>query len=153
MVDRTCRSCGEAKPDEDFHRGPHGEGRRPDCKPCANAKRRARYATAGGRDISYGQVLRREYGLTLAEYGDMLRRQAHRCAICRRPQHSLVSKGGTETRRLMVDHDHVTGAIRGLLCHRCNQLVWAIEDNHTTLDAIRQYVEQWRESFGSGAPL
>lgn len=42
----------------------------------------------------------------------MLAEQAGGCAIC-----------GAEpkTRRLHVDHDHKTGAVRGLLCYRCNR--------------------------------
>jgi hypothetical protein len=55
-----------------------------------------------------------------------------------------------DLRRLAVDHDHVTGTVRGLLCHRCNLLVWALEDNHTTLDAIRAYLEDFRASFAAG---
>lgn len=56
-------------------------------------------------------------------------------------------KLGNRIKRLSVDHDHITGAVRGLLCHRCNILVWALEDNHTTLSAIQAYIEQWRASF------
>lgn len=51
-------------------------------------------------------------GVTDAEYAAMLARQRGGCAIC----------GTTpKTRRLNVDHDHRTGAVRGLLCHRCNR--------------------------------
>lgn len=51
-------------------------------------------------------------GVTDAEYAAMLERQGGGCAIC----------GTTpKTRRLNVDHDHKTGAVRGLLCHRCNR--------------------------------
>lgn len=51
-------------------------------------------------------------GVTDAEYAAMLARQGGGCAIC----------GTTpKTRRLNVDHDHRTGAVRGLLCHRCNR--------------------------------
>lgn len=153
---KTCKTCGETKDEAEFHPAAYGKGRRPHCKACTSARRRAEYAegTAGrGRDVSYGQVLKREYGLTLEDYNALLRKQAHRCAICRRPQNAVVRKGNSQARRLAVDHDHVTGTVRGLLCHRCNILVWALEDNHTTLDAIRRYVEEFRESFGSGAPL
>lgn len=152
---KICKTCGETKDEADFYRS-RRDGLRPSCKACISAKRKAEYVTGQGsrsRETSYAQVLKREYGLTLDEYNALLRKQAHRCAICRRPQNAVVRKGRGEPRRLAVDHDHVTGTIRGLLCHRCNILVWALEDNHTTLDAIRRYVEEFRESFGSGAPL
>lgn len=48
------------------------------------------------------------------ERAAMLAAQGGRCAICRKPP----KIGG---RRLHVDHDHVTGRIRGLLCHYCNR--------------------------------
>lgn len=151
-MDKRCASCGETKPVAAFY--PLGGGRpgyRSYCKMCTTAKKRDAYQRLGGRDIPYAQVLQREYGLTLDDYNAMLRKQAHRCAVCRRAE-TVKGRGG-QIRRLAVDHDHVTGAVRGLLCHRCNVLVWALEDNHTTLDAIRRYVEDFRDSFANGAPL
>src|SRR5437867_13162633 len=55
---------------------------------------------------------RAELGLSLAEYDALLAAQGGGCAICDRPP---------KTRRLDVDHDHRTGKVRGLLCHRCNR--------------------------------
>lgn len=151
MDRNTCRACGEVKPESEFYRNPLGvPGHRPDCKACHSAKRRTEYAAgvAGrGRDVSYEQLLKREYGITLAEYNAMLWRQAHRCAICRRPEFVKLRSG--QPKRLAVDHDHVTGAVRGLLCHRCNVLVWALEDNHTTLAAIGSYIDEFRTSFAT----
>jgi len=151
----TCRTCDQVKPATDFYRNPLGvPGLRPDCKACHNTKRRAEYASGKGgrgRDASYEQLLKREYGITLADYNAMLRRQANRCAICRRPETVKLKNG--QLKRLAVDHDHVTMAVRGLLCHRCNLLVWAIEDNHTTLAAIAAYIETFRETFANGPPL
>jgi len=58
--------------------------------------------------------------LTEDEYIDLLAFQNGRCAICGRPP---------KNRRLNVDHDHRTGEVRGLLCHRCNRgLVWFGDD-------------------------
>ena len=46
------------------------------------------------------------------DYTALLDVQGGGCAIC----------GATpKTRRLHVDHDHRTGQVRGLLCHRCNR--------------------------------
>jgi hypothetical protein len=46
------------------------------------------------------------------EYTALLESQGGGCAICGNPP---------KTRRLSVDHDHKTGAVRGLLCFRCNR--------------------------------
>ena len=86
--------------------------------------------------------------ITLDDYNAMLRKQAPRCAICRRPETSKYKNG--RIKRLAVDHDHVTKAVRALLCQRCNLLVWALEDNHIAIASIRAYVEEWRESFANG---
>lgn len=54
-------------------------------------------------------------GITEAEYDERLAAQNGGCAIC----------GATpKKRRLHVDHDHKTGHVRGLLCHRCNRVLW-----------------------------
>jgi hypothetical protein len=53
----------------------------------------------------------RRYGLTVAEYDSMFAAQDGKCAICDR----------ANDRRLCVDHDHETGAVRELLCDPCNQ--------------------------------
>jgi hypothetical protein len=53
-------------------------------------------------------------GITDDEYADLLDVSDHLCWICRQPE-------GVEGRRLAVDHDHRTGAVRGLLCTKCNR--------------------------------
>jgi hypothetical protein len=55
------------------------------------------------------------YGMTLAEYEDLFVKQAEVCGICHKPPDN------EKWRRLGVDHDHVTGAVRGLLCGNCNR--------------------------------
>jgi len=132
----TCRKCGAANPED------YAKWRPRLCRDCANAYRREYYKAKQGSDVSYAQLLKREYGLTLDEYNAMVQQQGNRCAICRRPE-TMKMRGG-QIRRLSVDHDHATGLVRGLLCQRCNLVVWALEDNHTTLDAVRAYLEEWR---------
>ena len=153
---KRCRTCGEVKSLTEFNTvTATGGGHRAHCRACLRAKRQAEYragASWRSKDTVYEQLLKREYGITLDDYNAKLRSQAGRCAICRRPE-SVRSRRTGEVRRLAVDHDHVTKAVRGLLCNRCNILVWALEDNHTTLDAIRVYIEAFRETFAKGAPL
>lgn len=54
----------------------------------------------------------KQLGVTDAEYERLLAAQGGHCAIC---------PNTPKTRRLNVDHDHATGKVRGLLCHRCNR--------------------------------
>lgn len=58
----------------------------------------------------------KQLGIGSAEYDVMLLEQGGVCAICGNPP----KEGG---RRLHVDHDHRTGAVRGLLCFRCNRML------------------------------
>ena len=55
------------------------------------------------------------YGITEEQYNLQLKAQDGKCLLCR------------EQRRLCVDHDHKTGKIRGLICHRCNTMLGFIE--------------------------
>jgi hypothetical protein len=74
----------------------------------------------GGADVSQRKhpnatSLRRLYGMTPADYAELLEQQDGVCAICkRRPRNG---------RFLVVDHDHRTGLVRGLLHNRCNRLL------------------------------
>ena len=73
------------------------------------------------------------YGLSLAQFTNMLEFQSGSCAICK------VKQG---ERLLCVDHDHATNKIRGLLCSRCNLLVGVLE---------WEYVEEARQYLGGSS--
>lgn len=62
-------------------------------------------------EAAHASMTKRVYGLTATEYAQLLHRQGGRCAVCRNRPVSI---------RLAVDHDHRDGAVRGLLCSRCN---------------------------------
>lgn len=62
--------------------------------------------------------LKDKYGLTEEAYDAMLKGQGGVCAICGKVETAVCN--GTPA-SLSVDHDHDTGAIRGLLCIRCNR--------------------------------
>lgn len=57
--------------------------------------------------------LRSSYGLTVAQYEELLRKQNGRCVICK----SLLEN---EIRNPAIDHCHKTGMVRGILCQTCN---------------------------------
>jgi hypothetical protein len=51
-------------------------------------------------------------GVSDEQYARLLAAQGGHCALC---------PNGPKTRRLHVDHEHRSGKVRGLLCHRCNR--------------------------------
>lgn len=66
-------------------------------------------------------------------YAQLLNEQNNQCAIC----HTLPTK-----KAFAADHDHVTGRIRGLLCHNCNLLIGHARDNANTLHAAIAYLRK-----------
>ena len=134
-----CTKCGETKSRDAFYNQLHSTLPRRPCKTCIATDKRARYAAKDGGRVSHAQVLREKYNLTPARYEQMLADQNGRCAICGRPE-TARGRGGAP-RRLAVDHDHRSGAVRQLLCHRCNLVTWAVEENPSLLDKIRAYLE------------
>jgi hypothetical protein len=68
--------------------------------------------------------LKRTYGVTESEYETLQIVQGGLCAVCRRTN---PSRNGEEPERLAVDHDHLSGQNRGLLCQNCNRILGFIE--------------------------
>jgi len=79
------------------------------------------------------QRLLRSYGLNLLLYEAILNKQGGVCAICFQPE----KRRG---RSLVVDHDHSSHLIRGLLCCRCNRLLGFVEDEQALLMAAARYL-------------
>jgi hypothetical protein len=67
----------------------------------------------------------------------MLEEQEGRCAICRSDDVGWHRKD-----RWAVDHDHVTGKVRGLLCHHCNSLLGQARDSPLILFLAAAYLER-----------
>ena len=74
----------------------------------------------------------RKFGITAADFADMLDQQAGLCRICCEPM-----RPGKETH---VDHDHVTGRVRGLLCHHCNRGLGCFRDRPEVLEHAAVYL-------------
>ncbi len=82
--------------------------------------------------------LRYKYGITREEYLALLASQAGVCAICREPE-TATNRG--KPILLAVDHDHVTGAVRALLCGRCNTGIGSFRDKPELLAAAIAYLQ------------
>jgi hypothetical protein len=73
----------------------------------------------------------RKYGLKPEDYDRMLAEQGGHCATC-----DFVPK----KRPLCVDHDHETGANRGLLCVECNVVIGFLEKHSERLPIFKEYL-------------
>ncbi len=83
--------------------------------------------------------LKGKYGIALEEYTRMFVKQGGVCAICRRPE-LKVHKSGTR-HSLNVDHCHITGRVRGLLCSPCNTSLGKMGDDPSRLREAAMYLE------------
>jgi len=75
--------------------------------------------------------LRKNHGISLEEYNRMFVSQSGNCAICQKRM-----KIGC------VDHCHVSGRIRGLLCHSCNFALGLLKDSPKIIRSAAEYLER-----------
>ncbi len=80
----------------------------------------------------------KHYGLTVAEYNEILLAQCGTCAICHRPER-IKLRGGSVS-RLAVDHDEATDTVRGLLCRDCNTAIGLLGHDHLRLGSAIAYL-------------
>jgi hypothetical protein len=88
---------------------------------------------------SKAAALLREYGITQEEYDQKFEAQKGLCAICRQPS-TIIDKRRGVVRKLAVDHDHTTGAVRDLLCQFCNNGLGHFRDSIGLLQAAIDYL-------------
>jgi hypothetical protein len=122
-----CPACDTVKLLSEFgQRGGGRTGRASYCYPCFNRKKEESRDRLHGGSRNYH--LRRRYGITAADADAMLQAQGGLCAICReRPAEH-------------VDHDHMTGTVRGMLCFCCNQGLGNFRDRADVMEAAIGYL-------------
>ena len=67
---------------------------------------------------------------TYQKYLDLIEAQGDRCAICK-----------CKFKIKCIDHDHKTGAVRGVLCSRCNRGLGLFNDNYERVQAAADYLK------------
>lgn len=137
---KLCSKCSEWRPLPEFPKvKTTSTGRAAACADChllfpsqrgeiRRAVTRREYERNGRR-----RDLAKLYGITPEQYDEMAVRQGGVCAIC--------GDGPSPKRRLVVDHNHETGAVRGLLCANCNAGVGLLGDDPATLLRAVAYLD------------
>ena len=133
---KLCRGCGEEKPLTAFHKlHTSKDGRTARCGACRTAAQTARYEA--NRDGHQARQQAARYGVTVDHVEALKAAQGGKCAVC-----GTDEPGGRGGGRWYVDHDHVSGAVRGLLCNHCNLGLGHFRDNVEALQAAIRYLEE-----------
>lgn len=113
------------------------------CRDCGHLTKRGPLAIRCLRCWRIAKKLKDKWGLSRDDFDRMLAGQGGVCAICRN-----ASNGHG---KFHVDHDHQTGAIRGLLCGACNMGMGQFRDRADILRAAADYLTRYAEkSAGPG---
>ena len=113
---KVCSKCKIKKPNSAFDKDRyHSSNLTSQCKGCrSNSK------------------IQQKYGLSNERYEKIKAKQDDCCAICKVEPPD----------KLCVDHDHLTGKVRGLLCHRCNRSLGSFNDD---IDLLKQSIKYLRK--------
>ena len=141
----VCKKCGEPKAwvkDASSVRGYRFK-----CVPCRKATCAANYYSRSPEERkeiylkNYDPekqrriMLKSKFGITLEQWDEIYERQGGVCWMC-----GHDGKGIHKWNRLMVDHCHSTGEVRGLLCHHCNAGLGHFKDDPLLLQRAMDYL-------------
>ena len=118
LLNKSCTRCNEAKPLNAEHFPPHNKTKSGFDSWCRTCRREYRNANSRGkfRNVISDEALKE------------LKETTTECVIC----------GSNE--KLVVDHDHKTGQVRGMLCNHCNRGLGHFRDDPMLLEFAAQYL-------------
>lgn len=143
VMNKTCPSCKTVKPVESFRKTQHTKsGRQSWCAMCTNLSSLASHYKRMLNDQNYREKRRErslrdrykyKYGITIEQKQVMLNSQCGKCEICNKEIAFSQAK---------VDHSHITGAVRGILCNKCNSGLGYLESKDFIKKA-RKYIDKY----------
>lgn len=137
METKRCSVCKCDKKVFEFNRDCGArDGLQSYCRICTRS--RSKKHSSENPDESRRRSYKRNYGLSLEQYDQMLLEQGGVCAICNQPELK---------RSLSVDHDHATGEVRALLCDRCNQGLGRFLDRAYLIDKAAIYLRRFKPVY------
>lgn len=87
--------------------------------------------------------VKKKYGIPTVEYVEMLVDQKGVCLLCEQPETSIDHRT-KRVRNLAVDHNHINGKVRGLLCSNCNRGLGFFRENQAVLQKAIEYLSSDR---------
>jgi len=127
---RTCTVCGSCF--EHWHY---------EAKYCSkHCTNKAYYSRNRDKQLDKNTQLQKVYGISIEQYKHMFKNQKGVCAICKEPETQIHNKT-KQVLNLCVDHNHVTGQVRGLLCKKCNMALGLLQDSVELLQTATKYLK------------
>lgn len=140
MTEKLCRTCNTVKPIDEFWKNQTA------CIPCTKHKQKTRWnSRTPAKRLE--QHLKYKYGVTHAEFLAAWSDQKGLCAICENELPDLMTYDNRR-RGYAIDHNHETGAFRGILCLKCNSLLGMASESVSVLKAAIKYLTE-RGSYDS----
>jgi hypothetical protein len=146
ISEKQCNRCNETKSVNMFFKDKFtSDGYYSICKSCKDEavrkwrlenpeKVKSTTRTYANKPENYKRMRLQRYDILPSDFDKMMTDQNGKCKLCfKTPE--------TTKRPLCVDHDHVTGEVRGLLCYGCNRLMVLI-DNEELLKRALAYARK-----------
>ena len=152
---KTCTNCKQTKELIKFGKEKRGKyGRRSKCKECRRLERfnrdykkeyqkskdrikenTKRWKLANPEKVKEARIVEKlnKYQLSLEDYLKLKKEQNNLCFICKQDN----------DKELCIDHCHLSGKIRGLLCHKCNSALGFLNDDIYLLKRAVYYLERF----------
>lgn len=92
------------------------------------------------------QRFRLKYGISYEEWQAKLDSTEHRCEACGKHVDDLPPHPQSGLRSLSCDHNHLTGAVRGPLCGKCNIVLGFVDDSIERLEGLMAYLKKYGAS-------
>jgi len=141
LTSKECTKCKTTQDISEFHNRTLTSGKKTFSSQCKTCRKEYLYKWRATNPLEYKEhytrsKLKSKYALTAADVERMKEEQNFCCAICDEPK------------RLVIDHSHDTGKVRGLLCHSCNTHLGVIENK----EKMRRMQEYLNEANGGQCP-
>lgn len=147
-VHHRCRVCARLQSRKDYISNKHRTGPKSPRTHCRNGHllstgnvRRRKGGWKECRTCYRDSHLKRTFGISHEQFQQMLAKQSGRCANTG----CLASDSGAGG-AFRVDHDHTTGMVRALLCHRCNVSLGLLGENCAVISGLLNYLNTHREA-------
>ena len=127
---KICPKCTIEKEDDLFYKRANGK-----CTSWCISCMKDWDNSPEGKSKHKNALLKLNFGISLIQYNEMLENQNFKCQGCYRHISELK-------KALAVDHNHVTGKVRGLLCMSCNTILGHAKDN---VDILRNLIDYLTE--------